>query len=411
MGNTVVASAPNEVLLVDFLKVYHPRPTSGMGVTVTSPLPYVLVMRDAFSLYTSLHAAEGATARCAADGLLQWAASFGVPKVVRSDHGSHFDNALHAIVGDSLNMESAYSVPRYPQSNGRAERAVQSVVSALRSSISEAQVAHEHYYKLLPFVMLTMNSAESAALGGISPFEAFLGRKPRAPLERFVLWNEDDGSPYRTVEVTGSLRDKVQEFSHEMRKLVERTFGIHERKNEEARARFNRRRNLDPLTLQLGDFVVYRWFSKTASKMAHKWLGPARIVRLLSGSVFEVEDLLTGKRREVAAPHVAFYSNALLEDEMKEIKRTMAYERYAHQVGSLNSLVMGEDGSLQVVVRFRGFQEDDPTGAGLEPLKPLYKHLPRTVVRFLRRLHDEGQVDLVQSALAELGETNAILSL
>ncbi|CAK9003756.1 Pol polyprotein [Cleaved into: Reverse transcriptase/ribonuclease H (RT) [Durusdinium trenchii] len=410
MGNTVVAERPNEVLLVDFLKVYHPRPQTGVGVGGGVAMPYLLVMRDAFSLFTQLHPAPAASAAEAAAGILGWCTAYGVPKCLRSDHGSHFDNHVHEVLADCLSMESAFSVPRYPQSNGRAERAVQSVVSTLRSAISEAQLGHEQYVRLLPLVTLTMNEAPSATLGGISPHQAFFGRKERPPLERFVLLQED-GHPFRTVEITEPLRQRVLEFSEQVEELHRETFAIHEHRNARARERHNSRRHLDPLKLQIGDYVVYRWFSKTASKMAHRWLGPARVVALESGSCFLVEDLLTGSRFSVAAPHVAFYSNVLLETEVQELKRVMAFERYSHQVGTLESLALGEDGKWNVTVRYRGFQPDDPTGVGLEPLVPLFRNLPRTVVRFLKRLRNEGKADLVNAALSELGESSAILDL
>ena len=59
-------------------------------------------------------------------------ARYGIPEVVVSDNGPQYSSEAYAAFARQFQFEHVTSSPRYPQSNGEAERAVQTVKNLLK---------------------------------------------------------------------------------------------------------------------------------------------------------------------------------------------------------------------------------------------------------------------------------------
>jgi hypothetical protein len=95
-------------------------------------------------------------------------ATFGVPKVLRSDNGPCFASSEFAEFAERVGFHHETSSPRYPQSNGMAERAVRTVKGLW--SKTEDRHAAMSAYRTTPLA------------SGFTPSELMFGRAVRTPL-------------------------------------------------------------------------------------------------------------------------------------------------------------------------------------------------------------------------------------
>ena len=89
-----------------------------------------------------------------------------------SDQGSSFKNKLIAQLCKLLNIKHRFSSPHHPQTDGKAERMVQTVIRSLKL-ICDTQTQWAE--KLTP-VLMSYRSTVSMAIGK-SPYHALYGRE------------------------------------------------------------------------------------------------------------------------------------------------------------------------------------------------------------------------------------------
>ena len=64
---------------------------------------------------------------------------FGVPRVLISDNGQQFDNALFRDFYKHFGIQNHYSSPAYPQANGQAEVANRSLLKIIKTRLEGAK--------------------------------------------------------------------------------------------------------------------------------------------------------------------------------------------------------------------------------------------------------------------------------
>ena len=92
-------------------------------------------------------------------------ARYGIPEVVVSDNGPQYSSEAYAAFAQQFQFEHVTSSPRYPQSNGEAERAVQTVKILLKKE-------GDPYLALLSYRSTPLKC-------GFSPSELLMARKLR----------------------------------------------------------------------------------------------------------------------------------------------------------------------------------------------------------------------------------------
>ena len=99
-----------------------------------------LLVTDFYSRYFEIELLRQNTAICVINNLKKIFARFGIPEKVVSDNGPQYSNTRHLLsrnhefkeFADEWGFSHTTSSPEYPQSNGAAERAVQTVKRFLR---------------------------------------------------------------------------------------------------------------------------------------------------------------------------------------------------------------------------------------------------------------------------------------
>ena len=144
-----------------------------------------------------------------------WFARNGVPLTVISDNGPQFSSEAFRRFSRSWDFTHLTSSPLYPQSNGAAERAVQTVKQLLKKSPD-------------PFLALLAYRSTPLA-GGYSPSELLQGRRLRTPVPAHPSLLQPrwpDIPTFKRVDQQSKLRQKAYfDTRHRARGLPELNSG------------------------------------------------------------------------------------------------------------------------------------------------------------------------------------------
>ena len=128
-------------------------------------LNYLLVV-DYFSRYPEVIQLTSTTSASVISALKSVFARHGIPEIVRSDNGPQYSSSEFGSFASSYGFQHLTSSPRFPQSNGQAERSVQTVKNLLKKS-------DDPYTSLLSYRATPLSWYE------LSPAELSMGRRLR----------------------------------------------------------------------------------------------------------------------------------------------------------------------------------------------------------------------------------------
>ena len=201
---------------------------------------------------------------------------FGLPRGIISDrdpkYTSAFWGALFAALGTKLHMTTAFR----PQSDGQSERTNQSVEQMLRCKCMHDQ---ERWLEFVPDVCQAYNGNVHASTG-FSPAELLFGYQPRTVLDLAVTSD------------TGLTNQSAADMLESMRKnLAEAREQLQQAKKWQADS-YNKRHVA--LSLAVGDQVMLsskhiELKASLSSKLKVKWLGPYKVVKVVSPVSYQLE--------------------------------------------------------------------------------------------------------------------------
>ena len=125
---------------------------------------YLLVI-DYYSRYIEVAKLTSTTSRSVVQHLKSIFSHHGIPDTVMSDNGPQFSSSLFQSFSKEYGFTHSTSSPKYPQTNGAAERAVQTVKSLLNKN-------EDPYLAMLCYRATPLEN-------GFSPAELLMGRKIR----------------------------------------------------------------------------------------------------------------------------------------------------------------------------------------------------------------------------------------
>ncbi len=205
-----------------------------------------------------------------------------------SDGGSHFKNEViekvHKLVGAHHHITTAYS----PWANGTIEVVNRCVLRAVKTLSSEMKLQVDEWSLILPLVQGALNHQPASRLDGIAPVTAFMG------LPASYVW-------IRTSNDKGNLDfdrlvDARVKHMKELRSALDsmhRDIAAHRAKlRGQARARRGKKLQVVLPLFSVGDFVLVGSVVSRPSKLALRWRGPAKIVRVITDYVMETQQLV-----------------------------------------------------------------------------------------------------------------------
>ncbi|KAF4132616.1 Chromo (CHRromatin Organization MOdifier) domain [Phytophthora infestans] len=148
----------------------------------------------------------------------------------------------------------------------------------------------------------------------------------------------------------------------------------------------------------IGDFVLYAdvW-QHTRSKLRVKWCGPAQVVGTVSNWVFEIQNLVTGQRKEAHASRLKFYADSSLNVN-EDLLQHIAHNSEGHIVESLLKARYNKNEKChEIKVHWRGL---DILEDSWEPAAVLFEDVPSAVKAFVREHGKLAPVKALRKALS-----------
>lgn len=157
------------------------RPWARIHIDYAGPFQghYYLVIVDAFSKWPEVLITDRISTSATIQLLRQVFARFGMPETLVSDNGTQFTSAEFAEFCTQNGIDQVRSPPYHPQSNGQAERFVDTFKRTLLKLKGEGTLKEN-----LETFLLSYRSTPNAALAETkTPAEALMGRRLRTPLD------------------------------------------------------------------------------------------------------------------------------------------------------------------------------------------------------------------------------------
>ncbi|XP_062714152.1 uncharacterized protein K02A2.6-like [Aedes albopictus] len=153
------------------------KPWSRIHIDYAGPVDgvYFLVVVDPFSKWPEVFATRTTTANTTMRLLSESFATFGIPETIVSDNGPQFAGHEFRTFCQSLGIQHLRTAPYHPQSNGLAERFVDTVKRSLRKIRSGG----ESLDSALQTFLQVYRTTPTSDLDGKSPAEIMFGRPIR----------------------------------------------------------------------------------------------------------------------------------------------------------------------------------------------------------------------------------------
>ncbi|CAS00121.1 Protein CBG27949 [Caenorhabditis briggsae] len=160
------------------------KPWQRVHVDYAGPVEgtYYLVVVDSFSKWPEIVPTTSITSAATINILRKMFAQFGDPETLVTDNGTQFTSAQFHDFCKDRGIQHTRSPPFHPQSNGQAERFVDTLKRALGKLKGEGNTDASSYL----FLQSYRSSPCTASPNGSSPAENFIGRKIRTFLDQLL---------------------------------------------------------------------------------------------------------------------------------------------------------------------------------------------------------------------------------
>ncbi|CAF3807931.1 unnamed protein product [Rotaria magnacalcarata] len=264
-------------------------PFALVGIDYCGPLPitprdnqYVLVVTDYFTRYITAIALPNCTAVTTAQALFnEYFCKFGIPSIILSDQGTHFQNTLMANLQKLIGYNHIYSTSYHPQTNGVVERFNATFVA----QIAKLQCSqHNNWDEFLQPVVFAYNTGIHKSIK-FSPYELLYGRAARLPIH---------------PQPTHFIFNKPNDYFEQLRKTL-RIFHQASKDNLRLQQQHSKiyydRNRLNP-QLSLGDRVLTR-IHNSRGKLDPRFSSIPKVVVEIHHPVYVVEDEYTHEKSQV----------------------------------------------------------------------------------------------------------------
>jgi hypothetical protein len=233
----------------------------------------VLVITDAFSKFTSLHAMPNKLAATVAHHLFDnYICTFGVPERFVSDQGLEFCNELQETLWNCLDIEHKVTTPYHPQCNSSAEVFNKTMIHFLSTSIAQEKASTLDWERHLGPLMLAYNSSNHNATKS-TPFRVTFGYDPRVP-----MWESADD------DESGKDQSSSEEHMARLRQAQHLARNVAHQNNQHARQMYNDQDALHNKS---------EWPEYKAGQLVYAWKTPRTVPNPKLASEWEEAIILT----------------------------------------------------------------------------------------------------------------------
>lgn len=270
-----------------------------VAMDIMGPLPitqkgnaYILTIQDLLTKYSLAIPLKEATAINIANAFInEFICSYGAPKAILTDQGSHFLNSLMRNIARRFKISHYHTTAYRPQSNGSIERSHHVLWEYLRQFVDK----HSEWDEQLNLASLSYNTSVHEGTQ-YTPYELVFGKIARVPTSAPIP--EAEGNETYTKYLT-NLYERITETQRIARdnltQAKERSKRYYDKKSRE--------RSFKP-----GD-TVYLLKEPNKSKLGNQYIGPFAIKEVLPNNNVELI-INSHKTRKVHVDKIKLYKPA-----------------------------------------------------------------------------------------------------
>eukprot|EP00731_Ephydatia_muelleri_P018182 Em0011g222a len=167
----IPVKAPWYMVGIDFIGTLSPVAKDGSR--------YILTISDYFTKWVEVVPTVNKMASTVASSLFKIFMRMGLPRVLLSDNGSEFCNALNDQLSEMLGIKRRLTTPYHPQANGLDERFNQTLQNMLVKYVSSKKDMWSHYLDTCAFAYNTSRHDSTK----YTPFMLMFGRRATLPID------------------------------------------------------------------------------------------------------------------------------------------------------------------------------------------------------------------------------------
>lgn len=326
---------------------YHPltnivayRPFDHVALDLAGPLPttdgeenYLFVLVDICTRHVVLRPLKNKQSDTIARTMISIFGDYGFPRIISSDNGLEFRNALQSKLQEHLGIDRRYTTPYHPRGNGAAEASVKIAINVVRK-MCESNGKDWLFY--LPVCQLAINHAIKRRTQS-SPFTLMFARRVNVPddyadAKKFL--------PLRHMMTPKQLEDRIEHMETVVfPAIAERTNKI----MEERKKKFDKKNIM--VDIPVGTHVIVR-LQHRPNKLAPLYEGPYTVIRRNQGGSYELKD----EQNELM--HRNYVPSELKVVNVDESKLEDTYE----EVESIRDH-RGKPGNREYLIKWKGYGE------------------------------------------------------
>lgn len=260
------------------------KPINRLCVDYLGPLPpskgkkYLIVATCNSTKMVFAKAVANADGAATIDFLLDIITTFGTPKYLVSDRGTHFKNKEVGIVCEKLGIKQGFSTSYHPQSQGSTELMNKIICNCLTHYVHGNQKLWASYYKMVVFAY---NTHPHSRLG-YSPYYLMFGVEATQPLEN-KIWPEDTNfDRIESLKHLQSIRESIP-ILIEKEQLIQKEYYDKTHKMV----------NYLPGQRVLVKFDIQK--PGQSKKLAYKYRGPFEVIKKMSEVNYKIALTINGK--------------------------------------------------------------------------------------------------------------------
>ncbi|WMV31865.1 hypothetical protein MTR67_025250 [Solanum verrucosum] len=290
----------------------------------------------------------------------------GVPISIISDRGAQFTaqfwKSFQKGLGSKVNLSTAF----HPQTDGQAERTIQTLEDMLRACVIDFKGSWDDH---LPLIEFAYNNSYHSSIQ-MAPYEALYGRRCRSP----IGWFEVGEAQLIGPDLVHQAMEKVKVIQERLKTAQSR-----QKSYTDVRRRALEFEIDDWVYLKVSPMKGVMRFGKKG-KLNPRYIGPYRIAKRIGNVAYELE-----LPQELAAVHPVFHISMLkkcigdpsliLPTESIKIKDNLSYEEVPVQILDRQVRRLRTKDVASVKVLWRNQFVEGATWEAEEDMKKRYPYL------------------------------------